>query len=189
METLDTTGIGQQIRDLRKARGITLEALARQIDKSTAWVSLVERNRTELSISSLKGIAEALGMQISWFFQAQGETPERERPYIVRRDNRRQLALHSTGMHEELLSPGLNGESELVMTTFQPGASGGETVERDAEECGLVLEGRLGLSIGDEEFELGAGDSFTIPRGSAHRSWNPGEQTTRVVWVITPPSY
>ena len=56
-------------------------------------------------------------------------------------------------------------------------------------ESGLVLEGRLVLVIGTEKFELEAGDSFSMPRGQVHESWNPGDVTTRVVWVITPPTY
>ena len=44
-------------------------------------------------------------------------------------------------------------------------------------------------AIGDERFTLDAGDSFTLPRGQIHQSWNPGEKVTSVVWVITPPTY
>ena len=168
---------------------MTLARLAARVNRSAAYLSLVERNLAEVSISALKGLAEALEVQISWFFQGEVDVPERERSYIVRRQNRRKLKFTGTGVHEELLSPGLNGDSELVLTSYQPGASGGEPVQRDAEESGLVLEGELVLTIGDERFNLDAGDSFTLPRGQIHQSWNPGKKVTSVVWVITPPTY
>ncbi|MEM7292861.1 MAG: cupin domain-containing protein [Pseudomonadota bacterium] len=189
MDSFDTKHVGQQVRDLRKAKGLTLSELGAAIGKSNAYVSLIERNLAEVSISALKGIAEALEVQISWFFQGQAEVPEDERAFIVRRENRRRLKFTGTGLQEELLSPGLNGESELVLTEYAPGASAGDPVQRNAEEAGVVLEGSLVLVIGENEFTLDAGDSFCMPRGQIHRSWNPGQVTTRVVWVITPPTY
>ncbi len=189
MDAPVTQHLGQQIRDLRKAKGMTLVRLAARVNKSTAYLSLVERNLAEVSISALKDLAEVLEVQISWFFQGEGDVPERERNYIVRKQNRRKLKFTGTGVHEELLSPGFNGESELVLTSYQPGASGGEPVRRDAEESGLVLEGVLVLAIDDERFTLRAGDSFTLPRGQIHQSWNPAKKITTVVWVITPPTY
>ncbi|MEM7209487.1 MAG: cupin domain-containing protein [Pseudomonadota bacterium] len=189
MSLIDNRNVGQQIRDLRKAKGLTLNVLADRIGKSPAYVSLVERDMAELSISALKGIAEALEVQISWFFQGEGAVDEEERPFIVRAGNRRKLKFTGTGMHEELLSPGFNGESELVLTTYAPGANSGEPVQRNAEESGVVLDGTLVLKIQEKEFTLNAGDSFCMPRSQVHQSWNPGENETRVVWVITPPTY
>ena len=168
---------------------MTLSQLAARMNKSGAYLSMVERNLAEVSISALKDIAEALDVQISWFFQGDEDVPDNERPFIVRKQNRRKLRFTGTGVNEELLSPNFNGESELVLTSYEPGASGGDPVQRDAEESGLVLEGKLVLVIGDEQFTLNPGDSFSMPRGQIHQSWNPGKKTTRVVWVITPPTY
>ena len=67
---------------------MTLSQLAARMDKSGAYLSMVERNLAEVSISALKDIAEALDVKISWFFQGDGEVPDNERPFIVRKDNR-----------------------------------------------------------------------------------------------------
>jgi hypothetical protein len=46
--------VGGQIRDLRKAKGLTIAELAERIDRSVGYVSQIERNLSELSIPDLK---------------------------------------------------------------------------------------------------------------------------------------
>lgn len=182
--------IGDQIRDLRKARGCTIVELADRIGRSVGYLSQVERNISSVSIPTLQKIADALGVQVSWFFHGGREVPEGERDFIVRRDNRRSLTFGDTGVHEELLSPNLSGALELIMTTFKPGSwTGEEDRIRKGEEAGLVLEGVLELWVEGQHFLLSPGDSFTFRRSGPHRCHNPGKVDTRVLWIMTPPSY
>lgn len=182
--------VGEQIRDLRKAKGLTIAELADRIDRSVGYISQIERNLSELSIPDLKRIAEALEVQISWFFHTTAAVPPAERDYIVRRGNRRRLNLSGIGVVEELLSPGLGGATEMILTRIPPRtATGEEFVTRKAEESGLVLQGQLELWVGDRHFLLNEGDSFCFQPEESHRIHNPGDIETVVVWVITPPVY
>jgi transcriptional regulator with XRE-family HTH domain len=76
--------LGPEIRNLRKARGMTLAAVAAASGLSVGYLSLLERDRATPSINALHAISRALGVTISWFFEA-GETPEPERDIVVRR--------------------------------------------------------------------------------------------------------
>lgn len=182
--------LGKQIRDLRLARRQTLAQLAQAIGKSIAYVSLIERNRAEVPVSTLKSISDALGVQISWFFQGYDLGAPEEHGYIVRRNNRRHLSFPRLGLEEDLLSPTLTGETELILSTFAPGARSGEQlVSRMAEQSGYVISGRLELQIEQRRFVLQAGDSFRINRGEAFTARNPGEEPSVSLWVITPPRY
>jgi transcriptional regulator with XRE-family HTH domain len=182
--------LGNQIRDLRDARGLTLAELARAIGKSIGYVSQIERDRSEVSISTLKAISEALNVQIGWFFQGYDLRVPAEHGYVVRRDNRRRLNFPGTGIAEELLSPTLTGEAELILSTFAPGArSGDEQVSRMAEQSGYVIAGQLQLDVGARQFVLQAGDSFRIGRGESFSASNPGAETSIALWVIAPPLY
>jgi hypothetical protein len=49
-----------------------------------------------------------------------------------------------------------------------------------------VLEGRLGALLGDQEVVAGPGDLVFKPRGQWHTFWNPGEEPTRILELITP---
>ena len=169
---------------------MSLAALAEAIGKSIGYVSQIERGRSEISISTLKAISEALGVQISWFFQGYDPRVPEEHGYIVRREHRRRLDFPGTGIEEELLSPTLTGEAELILSTFAPGArSGEEPVSRMAEQSGFVLEGQLELHIGQRRFTLRPGDSFRIERGELFTALNPGSVTSVSLWVIAPPRY
>ena len=182
--------VGEQVRDLRKAKGMTIQALAEVTNRSVGYISQIERNLSVVTIPVLGTIADALGVNISWFFQGSALAPLGERDVIVRKSNRRKLDFTGTGMIEELLSPNLTGAFELVMGTFAPNAeTSDEQYARTGEEAGVIIKGELELWIGDRHFNLVEGDSFTFPRSSPHRSRNPGKTDTIVLWIISPPAY
>ncbi len=182
--------LGGQIRDLRAARGMRLAELAKAIGKSIGYVSQIERGRSEVSISTLKLISDALAVQISWFFQGYDPQVPDEHGYVVRAEHRRRLNFPGTGIEEELLSPSLTGEAELILSTFAPGARSGDVqVSRMAEQSGYVIAGVLELDVGTRRFCLRPGDSFRINRGEFFTARNAGTETSVSLWVIAPPRY
>ena len=182
--------LGHQIRDLRRAKGVTIPELAARIDRSVGWLSQIERGLSEVTISALHQIAEALEVTVSWFFAHSAPATPEEVGIVVRKGNRRTLDFQGSGVHEEMLSPSLNGELLLVETTFAPGASTGDRDrERRGEEAGVVLSGTLELSVDGKRLKLEAGDSFAFTRRGPHRCHNPGKVPAVVLWITTPPSY
>jgi transcriptional regulator with XRE-family HTH domain len=184
----DIQKIGREIRGLRKARGLTLSELAEKSGLSIGYLSLVERGRATPSINALHAISRALGVTISWFFDANA-VPVEERGFVVRRARRRRLEF-SAGIVDELLSPSLEGSLELLSSRFPPGASSGDApYTHTGEEAGVILRGTLELWVDGKHFVLKAGDSFGFPSSLPHRYCNPGTEETEVIWAITPPSY
>lgn len=184
----DIQRIGREIRGLRKARGLTLTELAEKSGLSIGYLSLVERDRATPSINALHAISRALGVTISWFFDANA-APVEERGYVVRRARRRRLEF-SAGIVDELLSPSLEGSLELLSSRFPPGASSGDApYTHTGEEAGVIVRGTLELWVDGKHFVLKAGDSFGFPSSLPHRYCNPGSEETEVIWAITPPSY
>jgi len=182
--------IGQQIRDLRKAKGITLIAMAKHIDRSIGYLSQVERGVSALPIATLKAISEMLNVNISWFFHTDNETPKEELNYIVRSDNRRHLNYTGTGISEELLTPHLSKQLQMILTTLAPKADTLEHRQRSGEEAGFVQSGSLELYIGEERFSLQAGDSFSLHDDKPHRVYNPSEtENTVIIWTLVGASY
>lgn len=182
--------LGFQIRDLRRAKGITITELAQRIDRSVGWLSQIERGMAEVNISAMHEIANVLEVQISWFFRGGQPATEDELGLVVRQANRRTMDFHGSGVHEEILSPTISGELLLVESTFAPGASTGDRDrERRGEEAGVVLSGSLELQIDGKTLLLQAGDSFAFTRRGPHRCHNPGKVPAVVLWVHTPASY
>lgn len=182
--------IGAEIRNLRKARGLTLEDLAAKIGRSVGYISQVERGISPLTIPNLKTIAEVLGVGINWFFRGEASKDVHENDIIVRRGNRQRLAFPGTGVSEELLSPKLNGLFELILGSFEPGAETGDAkYAQTGEEGGMVISGELELIVDGKSHHLKAGDSFTFPLSAPHKARNPTDQETTVLWVVAPPTY
>src|SRR5215472_12182647 len=105
--------IGEQIRELRRVKGMTLQQVADAAGISTGYLSQIERNRSKLPIGVLKRIADLLGVHMNWFFQPETAGPPEERDVIVRARRRRKMSFTGTGISEELLSPNLNGTLDL----------------------------------------------------------------------------
>ena len=183
-----TSDLGTEIRGLRKARKLTLSDLAATSGLSVGYLSMVERQKAMPSIKALMSIAQALGVTIGWFFEADTVHPQ-ERGLVVRRSRRRRID-YSTGIVDELLSPSLKGTLELVLCRLAPGAtSGEEPYSHSSEEAGVIVRGRLELWVDGQSVLLETGDSFGFESTRPHRYRNPGPDETEVVWAITPPSY
>ena len=60
--------IGRTIRELRKARGLTLKQLARRTELSVSLLSQLERAESSASVSSLFKVATALDVRITELF-------------------------------------------------------------------------------------------------------------------------
>ncbi len=184
--------LGIQLRGLRKAKEMSLQQLADQAELSIGMVSQIERGLASPSIRSLRKLAEALGVPISWFFHANTGRPPVELSRIVRREDRRQLRLPKVGCTDELgifelLTPDLSGQIELLLMTMEPGFDSGPVHQHRGEEAGLVLAGSMELWVGNDHFVLGQGDSFRFSSGDPHRYANPSDRTTQVCWALTPP--
>ncbi len=182
-----TTSIGADLRALRKMRGLTLSDLATRLDRSVGWLSQVERDLSEPSVNDLRQIAAELDVPISLLF-AHAPAPAIEAGYVVRNGARRPIGTRAAGLTEELLSPDLTDDFEVVHSTFEPHSQVDRTVTRPTQELGYLLSGRLDMQIGDNTFTIHPGDSFRI-RGEPHRWANPYDEPAVAIWVIAPPVY
>jgi len=184
----DESMIGEQLRELRKIKGLTLQQVAEGVGVSTGYLSQIERNRSKLPIGVLKKIADMLGVRMNWFFQPGVLGPMEERAFIVRAERRRKMFFTGIGIHEELLSPNLNGPLEMLLSVIEPGADS-DFYSHDGFEAGYVMKGSLDLWIGEQRFRLERGDAFSFTSTTVHRCANPGRERTEVIWIITPPHY
>lgn len=181
--------VGREIRFLRKARDITITELGDATGLSQGYLSQIERGISSPSVKALHSISRALGVTISWFFSPTSSDDDVLRDIVVRADKRRRLSF-SSGITDELLSPDLGREIELLRCIFGPGSeSGKEPYAHQGEEAGVVVSGRLDLWIADRHIELSEGDSFAFSSETPHRYANPTDEETVVIWAITPPTY
>ena len=182
----DARTLGADLRALRKARGLTLTDLSARLGRSVGWLSQVERDLSAPSINDLRDMAKVLDVSISSLFRSVAAPGEEG--LVVRADHRRPIGSREAGLVEELLSPDLTDDFEVVHSTFLPGATLPSPVTRPTQEVGYIVSGRLYLEIGAQSFHLNPGDSFRI-KGEPFRFENQDTTPCVVIWVIAPPVY
>src|SRR4029077_17112355 len=75
----------------------------------------------------------------------------------------------------------------LAEATVPPGADTEEHYHRLAEELYLFTQGSGRMRLGDDEFEVRAGDCVVIPPHRTHKLWNDGETALVLLCCCAPP--
>jgi transcriptional regulator with XRE-family HTH domain len=185
--------LGTQIRERRKESGLSVRELADRSGFSPSYLSLLERDMVNPSVAALKKIAGNLSIPVAHLMDG----PERPHPkapggsaVIVRKGFRKGIVYPGSDIRFDLLSPDLNRKLEFLWLTVPVGsASGDDGYEHEGEECFVVIKGQLELCLGEEKYQMTAGDSVYFDSSVPHRWSNVGEEEVEAVWVITPPTF
>jgi transcriptional regulator with XRE-family HTH domain len=181
------TGLGADLRALRKTKGLTLTDLAERLGKSVGWLSQIERGISKLSSEDIDRLADVFDVSPSLLDGREGPDP-RENGIIVRASDRRMIGERVPGLVEELLSPDLTDSFEVIHSTFRPGSEREDAINRPTQELAFLVSGKLKIWLEGEPFLVRKGDSFRI-RGDKYRWANPYSEPAVAVWIISPPVY
>ncbi|WP_299652673.1 helix-turn-helix domain-containing protein [uncultured Tateyamaria sp.] len=185
---------GAEVRQLRKARQMTLAELATASGVSVSHLSAIERGTVSASLNRITRIADALGVPEEWFFNHRPGVGPNERAFVVRQSNRRSLNLlygepiEKAGYVDQLLSSSIGGQFYLGVSEYRPRSEQvvDHVFSRDGEIHGLVLDGVMELTIEDEVITVRAGDSFSFPGKILHLLRNATDKPARLIWVNSP---
>lgn len=176
--------IGFRVRHHRQQQKLSLRQLAESSGLSISFLSQLERDLTRPSISSLKQIADALGLKVADLLADVAENGK----IVLRRADRPVWDL--SHVRYELLATAKGRSMEPQLVTFEPGAdSGDHPVTHEGEEFGLILRGRAQCWIGEELLELEEGDCIYFEASTPHRMRNAGDDICVWLHVVSPPSF
>jgi mannose-6-phosphate isomerase-like protein (cupin superfamily) len=78
----------------------------------------------------------------------------------------------------------------LIEHTIPPRTLAAPThVHQHEDEYSFVLQGRMGAHVGEDEIEAGPGELVVKPRAVPHAFWNPGDEETRLLELISPAGF
>lgn len=178
-------GVGERIRSLREAMNLSLRDLAQRSGVSAPMLSQVERGETSPTLTVAQKIAAGLELTLSRLLRLD-EAPH---VVVVREKSRRRV--RRDGHRYEELTPDLPGQPHAVTvhTLRAGGATGGRgdppLHEPGSRETAIVQTGSLVLVIGDERYELRAGDAVTFDADLPHHFENPGKTEATFMAVVT----
>ena len=177
--------LGAKIRDKRQEQKLTIRALAEGAGLTPGFLSQVERNLTEPSITSLRKISQILGVPIFYFLME-----HQPAGMIVRKGERKVVSVGGSGVVFELLSPDFDRSIEMILGRVEPGAvTCEEPLAHYGEENLLVTQGKMKILVGEEYFVLDEGDSILYRSSLPHKIWNLGETDLIFVSAISPPAF
>jgi len=79
---------------------------------------------------------------------------------------------------------------EVIEATLEPGAeTTDEPLNHLGEECTIVMQGKMYIRIGDQEYELEKGDSIYYKASLPHKIRSIGEEDLHFISAITPPNF
>lgn len=176
--------VGERIRALREAMGLSLRDLAERCGVSAPMLSQVERGETSPTLSVAAKIAAGLELTLSQLLRLD----EGQHVAVSRAGDRRRS--ERGGHRFEELTPPLPGQrADVSLHTLLPDAATGGREdppmhEPGSRETAVVLTGTLALVIDGIRYELRAGDSVTFDADLPHHFENKGESATRFLAVI-----
>jgi len=178
--------IGPRLIALRTERGLTLQQLADKCELSISFLSQLERDKVNVSVSNLKKIATALDVSVASFFSAENVQPK---DMVTRANERRQLHLAGTGWKIESLLPEDAANLEAFVVHVAPGSTDNTVYPHHGEEFSLVMEGTIRYTVGEESFTLGPGDTIYHKSNLPHQWQNIGKKEAVVLTVATPSGF
>jgi transcriptional regulator with XRE-family HTH domain len=191
-------GVGQRLRAERERHGLSLRELARRLAISPSALSQIETGRSRPSVGTLYAIVSELEMSLDELFGSPGATPaappeaaapaEAGASVVQRRDARKGLELES-GVRWERLTPTAEPDADFLYVVYEVGGASsrpGTHMRHMGREYGLVLSGRLRVTIGfdEEQHELGPGDSIAFESSRPHRLENAGDEPVEAIWFV-----
>jgi transcriptional regulator with XRE-family HTH domain len=168
--------IGNTVREMRKARGLSLDQLAVASGVSRAALSQIEHGATNPSLSVLWKIAVGLGVHFSELLGQNASSVA-----VLRRGDAQILRSADGRTESRPLMPA--GACPWV-DAYELRLSARATHASDAHAPGtrevlVVLNGQLTVRVGGNAYELTPGDSVSFMADQPHRYENPGGAEAR----------
>ena len=109
---------------------------------------------------------------------------------IIRPGEGEQVRLIALGVRFLIDGDSTGGRFSLVEHQLAPRRLGAPMhTHTNEDEYSFILQGRVGVQIGDEVLEAGMGDLVLKPRGVPHTIWNAGDEEVRLLELISPAGF
>ncbi len=178
--------IGRRLKALRSRQGLSQRKLAQKSGVSNATISLIESGRTDPSMGLLKRVLDAMGVSFSDFFSADGRSSVQ---YFFAESELSEIGSGPIS-YRQVGGDLSDNELQILYETYEPGADTGQSMlSHNSEEGGVILRGRLEVTVGEQIRTLSTGDAYLFNSRLPHRFRNTGSEACVVVSACTPPSF
>lgn len=186
--------IGSRLRLMRSVANLSQRQVAERAGVPHAQISNVEKNKISPSISTLRKILSGLGLTMADFFESERQVPvgpffgSDELLDLTSRVAVAGLPDAQGRMYFRQVGDARSHNLQILHEVYEPNADTGETfLQHASSEGGIVVEGELEVTVGDEVRNLKAGESYLFDSRQPHRFRNISEGRTIVISACSPP--
>jgi transcriptional regulator with XRE-family HTH domain len=172
--------IGERLRTIREKHGYSHRALAKQANVTNGIISMIEQNRTSPSVGTLKKILDGIPISLAEFFTFE---VIQQRKIVYSADEL--VEISGKGFSYLQVGHKLHGMAmQIIHEKIDPGADSGKAMlAHESEEGGVVISGRVELTVNDQVYLLGPGDAYYFDSRLLHRFRNTGKEACKLVSI------
>lgn len=177
--------VGSRLRAVRQMHGLSQRELAKRAGVTNGMISLIEQGRVSPSVASLKKVLDGIPMALAEFFTLD---PEQTPQVFYAGDELTELGEGDVSLR--LVAGNRPGRRLTILReVYEPGAdTGAEMLSHPGEEGGVVVSGRIEITVGSQLRQLGPGEAFYFPSAVPHRFRNRGRERCEIISAATPPT-
>jgi len=178
--------VGARLRYVRQLRGLSQRGLAKKAGVVNSTISLIESGQTNPSVGALKRILDAIPISLGEFFMLE---PHRNSKFFFTKSELTEIG--KGGISYLQVGESLLGRSlQILREHYEPGTDTGRIpLMHDGEEGGVVLAGRLEVTLDGERQVISAGGAYRFDSRLPHRFRCIGPEPCEVISACTPPSF
>ena len=178
--------IGRRLKTIRTRMQLSQRQLARQSGVANATISQIEARKLNPTVSMLKKVLDGFPISLSEFFADEFEICDR---VFLRAEELTEIA--DGGVSYRQVGANLSEHAiQFMQERYQPGSGTGKhAITHEGEECGIILRGRLEVTVGEQSAVLKKGDAYYFRSNQPHRFHNPGNEICELITACTPPTF
>ena len=178
--------VSARLKAVRQMHGLSQRELAKRAGVTNGMISLIEQGRVSPSVASLKKVLDGLPMGLAEFF-----TMDPAGTAQVFYGKSELVELGEGNVSLCLVAARRPGRRMAILReTYEPGADTGSDMLRHAgEEGGVVVRGKVELTVGGQTRVLEAGDAYYFSSSTPHRFRNVGDEVCEIISASTPPTF
>lgn len=178
--------IGRRLKVLREKSGLSQRQLSQRTRVANTTISMIEQDKLNPSVALLKRVLDGLDVTMAEFFSIDVDCDTH-----VFFPAAELVELGGGLISYRQVGFNLEGRSlQMIHERYKVGADTGKTMlSHEGEEAGVVIKGRLEVTVGDQQRVLGPGDAYFFRSRVPHRFRNVGDGVCEVVSSCTPPYF
>ncbi len=182
------TDLGSRLRMVRLRHQLSQRGLAKKAGVANATISLIESGSTSPSVSALKRILAGIPMTLAEFFS--DELPGMKSEVFYRAQELTEISGGEGISYRQIGSARAGHALQILYESYEVGADTGLIMlQHEGEEGGVILTGRLEVTVGESSRILSAGDAYYFNSRELHRFRNAGDKICTLVSSCSPPTF